>query len=502
MRQLLPYLKCALFLLAAVSLLASCYNKPVKEQEMAFADEEITNLATDHADKPAAAATKAKLPQWDYKRTACPTGPNIPPQNFGEIAPGQTAWRSEAGTIKNQIFAEIYQIGLTQDNAVQLALVNNPELFAYYENLEVGYADFLEAGLRENPVFKKTTRNSFEPEFRVNKEFETMTNFLDYFLIPFRQNAELADLHVIEAEFEQKVLDLIEMVQINWLLVKTMELILDQEAVHVEIKELAAGLSEEQRKAGNVSALEARTRAIEFQEAVGKWKGLNAELAAAREEMHRSLGLFGSETCFQVTGEIDWKRDFSLPPLHDLEQAAVENRQDLEAIRREIYAFAEEAKLKDPWTYAKLLVGESLEREPDGEISMGPSIELEVPIFNNGEAQRKKYHALISQAQKKLLSKAVQACSEVREFLNTTAIYRSQLEDLELRVLPDWKTQVAEAMTHYNVMTLGVFELFDLKEREIDATIAHINALKHYLKAKIKLLHAIGGSSVIVGGKV
>ncbi len=61
---------------------------------------------------------------------------------------------------------------------------------------------------------------------------------------------------------------------------------------------------------------------------------------------------------------------------------------------------------------------------------------------------------------------------------------------------------MAEAMTHYNVMTLGVFELFDLKEREIDATIAHINALKHYLKAKIKLLHAIGGSSVIVGGKV
>lgn len=500
MRQLLRYLECVLLLLAAMSLLPSCNDRPVNKKTMTFADETKTDSVKDSSNE--ANTNELKLPQSDYKRAACPAGPNIPPQNFGEIVPGQTAWRSEAGTIKNQILAEIYQIGLTQHNAVQLALVNNPELLAYYENLEVGYADFLEAGLRENPVFEKTTRRSDDSKFRVNKEFETMTNFLDYFLIPFRQNAELADLHVIEAEFEQKVLDLIERVQINWLLIKTMELTLDQKALHVEIKELAAGLSEQQRKAGNVSALEARTREIEFQEELGKWKGLNAELAAAREELHRSLGLFGPETCFQVAGEIDWRHDFSLPPLHDLEEAAVENRQDIEAIRREIYALAEEAKLKDPWTYAKLLVGESSEREVDGEILTGPAIELEVPIFNNGQAQRKKYHALISQAQKKLLSMAVEVCSEVREFLNTMAIYRSQLEDFELKVLPDWKTQIDEAMTHYNVMTLGVFELFALKEHEIDAKIDHINALKHYLKAKIELLHAIGGSSVVGGGEV
>lgn len=499
MRHLSRHLKCAFLLITAVSI-SSCGDKPTKKRKTSSADNAKISLANEHAEKPAAKEFNA--PQWDQNRATCSMGTNIPPQNFWETAPGQTAWRSEVGSIKNQILTEIYQIGLTQDNAVQLALINNPELFAYYENLEIGYADFLEAGLRENPVFKKTTRISDEPDFRVNKEFETMTNFLDYFLIPFRQNVEMAELQTIEAEVAAKTLELIETVQINWLEVKATELILEQEALRVEIKALAAGLSEQQRKAGNVSALEARTRELEFQEAIGKWTSLNAEEAAAREEMHRSLGLFGPETCFLFTGKIDWKHDFNLPPLTELERAAVENRPDVEAVRREIYALAEEAKLKDPWTYAKLLVGESSERELDGEISTGPSIELEMPIFNDGQAQRKKYHALINQAQKKLLSKAVLACSEVREFLNTMGIYRSLLEDLEQKVLPDWKTQIAEAMTHYNVMTLGVFELFELKEHEIDAMIEHINALRHYLKAKVELLHAIGGSSVVMGGAV
>lgn len=496
MRHVWQYLSCALFLLTTVGLLPSCHKQPAQKRLKTFAEAK-TNLVEEQTDKPS--AIESKLRQWDYKYSICPTGPTLASENFAEIIPGQTTWRSEAGSIKNQLLAEIYQIGLTQHNAVQLALVNNPELFAYYENLEIGYADFLEAGLRENPVFKKDTRFSDDTEFRVNQEFETFTNFLDFFLIPFRQNVKSAELQVIEADIQQKVIDLIENVQINWLFVKAMELILDQEAVRVEIKELADSLARQQRQAGNVSALEARSRSLDLQDAVGRQEGLMAELLSAREKMYRSLGLFGQETCFLFTGNIDWS-DFSLPPLPELEQAAIDNRQDLEATRRKIYALAEEAKLKDPWTYAKIVIGESFERDFDASISQGPSIELEKPIFNNGQAQRKKYHAMINQAQKELLSKAIQVSSEVREFFKATLIYRSLLEDSEQNVLPDWQSQITEAMTHYNVMTLGVFELFDLKEHQIEAMIEHINFLKNYLEAQIKLLHAIGGSPVIVGG--
>lgn len=435
-----------------------------------------------------------------YPVATCQQRPLVVSQNRSGHVHNQEQWRGEADQIKAQLFQEIHQDGLTQDDAIQLALINNPNLMAYYENLEIAHADLIEAGLRQNPVFKKSERVPDEPG-KVNKEFETSINFLDFFLIPFRENAALAELHVVESEFGQMVLDTTKEVKLNWLSVKALEMELEQEALRIELRNLAALLAELQHKAGNVSALTARNFKLEYEIALGKLKTLSADLETAREKLNRSLGLLGPDTCFPLAGVIDWRNDFALPNLVNMEQAAIENRLDVEAIRREINALAEKAKLSDPWTYANLVVGESYEQDTDGTAVLGPVVELEVPIFNDGQAARKKYHALIAQAQKKLVAKAVEVCSEVREFRKTTDIYQSQLEDLEQKILPDFKQQIADAITHYNVMTLGVFDLFRLKESEVEATVDHIHALKHYMTAKIELLHALGGHFAEIGGK-
>ncbi len=52
-----------------------------------------------------------------------------------ERIPEKIVWREGAYEIKTQLLQEIQQEGLTQEKAVQLALINNPDLFAYYENL-------------------------------------------------------------------------------------------------------------------------------------------------------------------------------------------------------------------------------------------------------------------------------------------------------------------------------------------------------------------------------
>ncbi len=136
--------------------------------------------------------------------------------------------------------------------------------------------------------------------------------------------------------------------------------------------------------------------------------------------------------------------------------------------------------------------------QPEGFTTTGPSIDLQIPIFNHGQGEKKRYNAKLEQAQKRLLSKAVQACSEVREFFKTAHKYRSQLEDLKTKILPNLEKQIIAGQIHYNVMTLGSYALLDLKEDEIQATIEHVQALKHYKKAKIELLHAVGGSFALV----
>lgn len=409
-------------------------------------------------------------------------------------------WRGEAQTAKNQLLEVIYQTGLSQEMAVQLALINNPQIFAYYENLEVAHAGLVEAGLRENPVIRKDIRFPNEPNQGINKEFEATINFLDFFLIPFRQNRAIAELQVIESEFRQVVLDLAKDVSTNWLSLKALELDLELENKRVEVKKLAADLSELQRKAGNISMLNALGYKTQYDETEANLKALLAKLAIAREKLNRSLGLFGPETCFSITSSFDWIKD-AIPDLLTLEQAAVENRADMETLRREIFALAEEAKLKEPWTYSKLRIGTSSEKEPEGFTVTGPLIELEVPIYNFGQAEAQKYQALIRQAQQKLLAKAIEASSEIRELLATISILQTKLEDLEAKVLPDFEKRISEAQTHYNVMALGIYSLFELKEAEINASIEHVHTQENLLKAGVELFYAIGGSLAISGEK-
>jgi outer membrane protein, heavy metal efflux system len=401
----------------------------------------------------------------------------------------------------NELLQGIYQEGLTDKLAVKLALINNPDLLAYYKNLEIGYAGLIEAGLRENPSVSLSARFPNEPGMRVNKEFEIAINYLDYFLIPLRERVAKADLQVIESEIRQQVIDLVKEVEINWLHVKILELLIDKEAELVELKEIAAGLSGLQNKAGNINDLEARNRKIHFEEAAGRLKILEVKLKAGREKLNRSLGLFESETCWNLAGEIDWKNDFSYPFLGDIEKALVENRPDIEAMRREIYAIAQKAELEQPWTYSNIKVATSTEREPDSLIVSGPAVELEVPVFNHGQAERFKYGALLQQAQKNLVAKVVQGLSQARELFNAVNQYRSLLEDLEIKILPDLAQQIKDGQALLNVMTIGVYDLFELKENEIRATIDYLHTLKKYKQARIELLHAVGGSFAHLGGR-
>lgn len=404
------------------------------------------------------------------------------------------AKHKEKKDIKNPLLEQIYQNGLTQAQAVQFALLNNPELLAFYDNLDLGYAELIEAGLRQNPIISSSRRFPNEPGNDINKNFDGVISYLDYFLIPIRQRAAAADLNVIEAQVTEKVLDLASNVQMNWLEVKSFELLLEQESKRVEIKELAAGLADLQKKAGNISELNARKRELEFAQALERLKNLQAALESAVEALSRSLGLFGPEACFRIAGDIDWKNDIAPPDVATIENAAIYNRPDIEAIRREVTAIAEEANLKQPWTYSNIKIGTSAEKEPDGVTVAGPLIELELPIYNYGQGQSVKYNALLDQTQKRLLAKAVQACSEVREFFKAVNIFRSQVVDYDVKILPDFVKQVTSAQAHYNVMAIGIYDLLDIKEKEIQASIEQLEAIKNYEKSRIELFHAAGGS--------
>lgn len=384
---------------------------------------------------------------------------------------------------------------LSLEDATSTALNNNPNLRAYYTELTIAYGGLVEAGLRKNPVLTYNKRYPNEPDNDINKNFEMMENFLDYFLIPFKENVALAEYYVIESKITHEAIKLIREVEISWLQIYALKIELDNELERLKLKKLGFELYEKQKEPGNINPLKAIEKKIAYEQANVHFIDLEVALFSKAEKLNRLLGLdFNETSCWKITGDPNFDDDFQNFSILQLKEAAIKNRPDLETKRREIYALAQESKLKEWWAYGNIRVGVSQEKETDGVTVTGPAVELELPVYNNGQAERIKHAAKIEKAQMELLVKAIEVCSEVRENFNTALKFQEKLNIYNEKILPIFKEKIALSQKDYNSMALGIFDLLELKEEEIKAKIERTNTLKDYLSSKVELIYSLGGS--------
>src|SRR6266566_2565644 len=92
---------------------------------------------------------------------------------------------------------------LTADSAVQVALLNNHNLQATYEELGIAQADLVEAGLLRNPIF--TFQRRFPGEAM---EMDLLKEFTDILLLPLRKRIAAAQFEAAKLRVGHEVLDL------------------------------------------------------------------------------------------------------------------------------------------------------------------------------------------------------------------------------------------------------------------------------------------------------
>ncbi len=91
-----------------------------------------------------------------------------------------------------KIVQELTAHELTPDQIVQIALLNNLELQATYEDLGIAQADLVQAGLLKNPVISAEMRFPARPHYPVMVNVED--EFLGIFFMPLQQRIAAANL--------------------------------------------------------------------------------------------------------------------------------------------------------------------------------------------------------------------------------------------------------------------------------------------------------------------
>jgi cobalt-zinc-cadmium efflux system outer membrane protein len=383
---------------------------------------------------------------------------------------------------------------LTPDAAVRIALLNNRNLQVLYGELGVAQADLVQAGLLENPVLTADVR------FGINGpgtgvDVGLVQNVISALQIPLKRRVAAAELERAKLEVAGLVIDLAARVKVSFVGLQGALQRLELDASVVEATALAADVARRQHTAGTITDFDlASEEALAAQAQVDLARD-QARAAEDRERLSALMGLWGEDTGWQVGARLPDVPSDPLPN-HGLESLAVAQRLDLAAARAATLAVAERLALER--LYGLLPEGDlglaSAREIDDGRWSLGPSLGLPIPLFDQGQARRAKARAELLQGEARFAALAVEVRADVRRLLARAEAARTQAIQYRTRVLPLRRRVFTQAQLEYNGMLIGVFQLLQAKRDEVEAGRAYITALTDYWTTVARLEGAVGGA--------
>ena len=216
--------------------------------------------------------------------------------------------------------------------------------------------------------------------------------------------------------------------------------------------------------------------------------------AAHRRALNTLIGLSGPEA--------EWPASAQLPsPSAEEDSAEVlqslsrTTNLQLMAARQEVLVMEESLAVTRRF---RLLggtqVGYEREREPEanGPLVKGPTLDLELPIFNQGQARVARAQALAAQARARLAQLELVAGNAVRLGVEQVRVLRDIVETHRDALIPQRESVVARSQEQQNYMIIGVFELIQAKRQEYDAYQSYLEAIRDYWLARTDLMRAVG----------
>lgn len=403
----------------------------------------------------------------------------------------------EARTRVTKRVAELLAEPLTADSAVAVALLNNQGMQAKLEDLGVAQADLVQAGLLENPTVSGAFLfSTVTPVYGFARDFSIAQSLLSVFLIPAKRRLAKAHLQHAIVEVGGSTLELVRDVKVAYVTVQETTAGRDLHRKMVQTAEVADELAQRQIEVGNVTPLEREMIAAELDEARLELLEAELELTAAREQLNQLLGLWGGDTNWKLAGGLA-EVPAGEAGLAQLERRGVRERLDLSAARFNVQAMEYALKLRRRGVIPQVEVGVESGDEIGDDIGhewiIGPSLSIELPIFDPGNADFAALRAELRRSQYLLQEASIRARSEIRLSRETLVAAKRRAEYFRDVVVPRHETIVAESLEQYNGMLMGAYELFETRSHQFEIQHEHQEALRDYWIAKAELELAIGG---------
>jgi len=382
---------------------------------------------------------------------------------------------------------------LTVDGAVQVALLASPALRSKLEELSIAQADLVQAGLLKNPVFGIGTTAWEAEHISPNLFLSVEQDFLDILTMPMRKKVAKAELESTKLEVGDEVLKLAAEVRTAFYTAQAAQQVLALRRIVDESAQAAAELARRQHDAGNSNELTLGAELALASQARLDLARSESEATVARERVTKLMGLWGPRASWRMAPRLP-----ELPaaevPLESLETIAMQKRLDVGAARREFESIGYSLALAKTtrWVGAISVNVTAGRLRNTNHVSFGPSVLLEIPLFDQRQAAIARLEAFKRQSEDNLHALAIDARSDVRAARARVVSSRAVVEEYVKVLVPTRENLVRLSQQQYDAMLLGVFQLIQAKQSELAAYRELIEAVRDYWIARSDLERATG----------
>ncbi len=378
---------------------------------------------------------------------------------------------------------------MSLDAALRVAMLRSPRLQEEYARQGLARAEVLEAVQIENPRLS-FSRMSLDGGGH-NRSVGLSLPLVDLLVLPARARLATTDYERARFDVAASVLGVVAEVEAAWYSHVTARQVAAMREAVAEGADASAELAQRFFDAGNISELQLRQEQAAASEARIAALHARAEAGRQRLALNGLLGLRGDEARWQAS------ENLPLPvPAEDdpalLARLAREGNLELLAARKEAEVLADALGLtrKLRWL-GGTEIGYERETEADGQRLKGPQIELELPIFNQGQAKVARAEALLAGALARVARAELASEHAVGAGAESVAAMREVVSLHREALVPQREAIVARQQERQNFMLIGVFELIQAKVAEYDAYQSYLEAVRDYWLARVELARAV-----------
>jgi len=381
---------------------------------------------------------------------------------------------------------------LTREHAIDIALVNNPTLAATYEELGVSQADMVQAGLLSNPVLSGSLGFPVTSG-QVEYEASIVESFLSLLILPLRKKIAKQQFVADTLRVAHQALRVAASVSRTFTEIQASMRLLALQRTLLEAAQASAALAEQQFEAGNIRELDLAAIRADYQQAKFDLLGEELKLAKHREQLNRWLGLWGAQTRWSIADALA-----ELPKqevhLEHLEKAALQRRLDIDAARKQVLLLGNAVHLARASRLTGIFeVGVHVHQDPNGPRLFGPTLSLELPIFDQRQAVIARLQAQQRQAERRLRALSINARSAVRVARIELLTARQRVEHYRNVLLPLRERVMEQTQLQYHGMQVGPDQLLEAKREQVLTQRGQTLAIKDYWMARVELERLLGG---------